>query len=746
MAGRQLGNYRVIDYLGGGGFGSVFKAEDVNVPGRMVAVKELHRKHTRSASIKQRFFQEALAMAKLDHPNLPRLFTFGEDQGSYYLVMEFLSGRLLSDEINEKGPLDRALAAAIMAQVLQALSYAHRNGVIHRDLKPDNIMLQEDQVKVLDFGIARMVGGENITMAGEGFGTPAYMSPERIKGGTDIDQRTDIYSAGIVLYEMLAGRLPFDSKSTDPMTYWTEMRRFHESESLPSLAVVGVPAELERVVLKATAKKVEDRYPTADDMLADLSRLSDARISAALTAKPASLMLAIKPSPAEVFVDNLLRGTSDRATGKILIEGLAAGLHEIRVSKGGYNEYRISLSLEEGRRTDLQVALAARATVPVPVDNTSPMDPGTVRMGGADEAATALLEVAGLPAGATILVDSKEVARADDDGRATLMLDPGPHELSANTPTGVEIKQTVNVTANDNQSPNSMTFPFSQMTVPKPAATEPTPAMEQKTVSLGSEPSPRGKAIAAAAAVLLLVALAAAAYVLMRKPEQAMTSSNQAPAAEELAKTQSQLMEVQKQLAELKSKEQGLSDAEKERLMRLEAEQKKLESQKGGGEKPAEELTKADTAEALAQVPAPPQTPASQAPPDAQASGVSDPNTCVAVYVTGPDGRPAQGMRIVCAKSSGDGAPQISSGQTGPRGRWQGCGLVPGSPVKILVFSGRALLETRSLVLSAGQNYIEIQVASTPRKERVTEPEEQASEPAPPGGPFRPRRNLRRKP
>src|SRR6185295_19855448 len=186
MSGRIIGNYRVADYIGSGGFGSVFKAEDVNTPGRIVAIKELHKKHTRNAVIKQRFFQEAVAMARLDHPNLPRLFTFGEDNGCYYLVMEFISGRVLADELHTNGPMTAELAARILAQALDAVSYAHRNGIIHRDLKPDNIILIDGggtlRVKVLDFGIARLVGGENLTLAGEGFGTPAYMSPERMWG------------------------------------------------------------------------------------------------------------------------------------------------------------------------------------------------------------------------------------------------------------------------------------------------------------------------------------------------------------------------------------------------------------------------------------------------------------------------------------------------------------------------------------------------------------------------------------
>src|SRR6185503_2084416 len=117
MSSRRIGNYQTTDYIGGGGFGSVFKAEDINTPGRIVAIKELHKKHTRNPIIKQRFFQEAVAMARLDHTNLPRLFTFGEDNGCYYLVMEFISGKTLRDELHEKGPMPPDRAVTVLTQV-----------------------------------------------------------------------------------------------------------------------------------------------------------------------------------------------------------------------------------------------------------------------------------------------------------------------------------------------------------------------------------------------------------------------------------------------------------------------------------------------------------------------------------------------------------------------------------------------------------------------------------------------------
>jgi serine/threonine protein kinase len=384
MASRQLGNYRIIDYVGSGGFGSVFKAEDVKSPGRIVALKELHKKHTRSAALKQRFFHEALAMARLDHPNLPRLYTFGEDNGAYYLVMEFVSGIPLSDEIQKNGPLAVDRAVEITRQLLQAVGYAHRNGIIHRDLKPDNIMVLDQnaklRIKVLDFGIARLVGGENLTMTGEGFGTPNYMSPERITGTAEVDHRTDIYSVGIILFQMLTGKPPFEASSTDPAFFWAEIRRLHQSEPLPSLAPFGVPGAVENIIRKATAKTPEERYSTAEEMMVDLTG------GEALS----KILLTTAPAAAEVYVDNVPRGRSDEA-GRLLVEGLSAGLHGIRVEKPGYNTYKIDLSLEAGVETALQVSLSALSTVAIPPVSATAPDRITEKLAGGDEAKTALL-------------------------------------------------------------------------------------------------------------------------------------------------------------------------------------------------------------------------------------------------------------------------------------------------------------------------------------------------------------------
>ena len=184
----------------------------------------------------------------------------------------------------------------------------------------------------------------------------------------------DLYAVGIVLFEMLTGKAPFESKATDPALYWVEMREMHQSEPLPSLAPLGVPESVERVALRATAKRLEDRYQSAEEMLEDLRRISGSTAADAATVvlSNSRLHLTTTPAGAEVYVDDSLRETPDAIRGKLVVDGLTAGLHRVRVVKEGFNEYRINVALEEGRQTDLQVAIPARATVAIPTaENTA---------------------------------------------------------------------------------------------------------------------------------------------------------------------------------------------------------------------------------------------------------------------------------------------------------------------------------------------------------------------------------------
>ncbi|HXU39776.1 MAG TPA: protein kinase [Blastocatellia bacterium] len=713
MSSRRIGTYQITDYIGSGGFGSVFKAEDTNTPGRVVAVKELHKKHTRNQQIKQRFFQEAVAMARLDHPNLPRLYTFGEDNGSYYLVMEFISGKLLSDEIHDGGPLRPDRAVAVLTQMVDALSYAHRNGIIHRDLKPDNVILVGDggslKIKVLDFGIARMVGGESLTLAGEGFGTPTYMSPERISGAGGDDPRMDLYSAGIVLYEMLAGKAPFESKATDPALYWAEMRDLHHTEPIPALGTLGVPAQLERVATKATAKRLEDRYQTADEMLADLKSLSGiTRDPATILVNTSRLCLSTAPGAAEVYVDDALHGTSD-ARGKILIDGLNAGLHNVRVLKEGYNEYRINVALEDGRQTDLQVALSARATVAMPVaENTAAGGFETLRLQGADEAQTAVLVVESLPAGSAVFVGSNLVGQAGEDGRATIRLSPGSHELRATAPSGATGTSVVSVAAEDTGALKTMTLALASAN-----ATSSSFATTRK-------PTGRGRQIAAAAVVILLLALATAAYFVLRgpgrnrtqvdsvtvassAPDQTASSAGQAlPGQQPQSNADQQAVDEKKKAAE-ESKRAAQDAAAIEAEKKAEAKSKDKAESKNAPAQPATPIAPPIVAP----------TPPDGLPEPEHRSANPGRDGCLVVTVKDAEGTPVQGVMVAVADADG-GAASLHNGRTGPKGRWHDCGFTPGHRVRITVRGQRgAMLGSQQAVVVPGTNFIEMRGEQT---------------------------------
>ncbi|HEU4712896.1 MAG TPA: tetratricopeptide repeat protein [Pyrinomonadaceae bacterium] len=279
MIGETVSHYRILGKLGEGGMGTVYVAEDT-VLGRRVAIKSLKigsvpgQKHFRT-----RFLREARAASLLNHPHIATIHDYGEtDDGQPYLVMELIDGQSLSDLLRKDPlPLDRALE--IVKQVLQAIAEAHRHGIVHRDIKPSNIALnQRNEVKVLDFGLAKHTApdvqatqpfdGPSVTHTLEGviIGTPAYLSPEQALGAP-VDKRSDIFSIGVLLYECLTGAPPFSGRTIGEI--FAQVIR--DDPVPPSHLNPRVPHELDRITLKALAKKSEDRYQTAEDLLADLN-------------------------------------------------------------------------------------------------------------------------------------------------------------------------------------------------------------------------------------------------------------------------------------------------------------------------------------------------------------------------------------------------------------------------------------------------------------------------------------------
>lgn len=259
MSGTVIGNYRIICKLGEGGMGQVFRAIDVTLQ-REVAIKILHPYLTQDEAMLQRFRAEAITLAKLNHPNIALLYSFIEHGDECFMVMEYVPGETLESLLRRCGALPLRQALELFCQVLRGFEHAHAKSVIHRDIKPSNVMLREDgQVKITDFGIARVLGATKLTRTGRLIGTPEYMSPEQIQG-REQDARSDIYSLGILLYEMVTGRVPFSGASD------FEIMRAQLDSSPPSARdlIAGLPSEVETSIRKTPEKDPEARFQSVE--------------------------------------------------------------------------------------------------------------------------------------------------------------------------------------------------------------------------------------------------------------------------------------------------------------------------------------------------------------------------------------------------------------------------------------------------------------------------------------------------
>lgn len=257
MQSRQVGSWIIERGIGEGGMGEVFLARHVML-GTPAAVKMLASALTHEQRFRDRFFQEARTQAQLRHPHIAQVMDFIEQDGHFFLVIEHLEGGSLENVItNARGPANVERSLVWVRQSLWALDYAHQHGVIHRDVKPSNIMLDDkQQAKVTDFGIALVIGKQRMTTTGVSIGTPYYMSPEQIVRPQALDHRTDVYSMGIVLYELLTGRVPFDSDSD----FEVRSSHVHAPPPQPRKLNPAIPETLEKVVLKALAKDPNSRY------------------------------------------------------------------------------------------------------------------------------------------------------------------------------------------------------------------------------------------------------------------------------------------------------------------------------------------------------------------------------------------------------------------------------------------------------------------------------------------------------
>jgi serine/threonine-protein kinase len=422
------GRYRVESVLGEGGMGIVYLISHA-VLGKRMALKVLRGDMARDSEVVQRFVQEAQSATQIGHPNIVDISDFGKmPDGSAYFVMEYLDGRSLTDLVARGGSIPMQRAVHIVRQIASALEAAHERGIVHRDLKPDNIYVvkqgEDDSfVKVLDFGIAKVGGASSkLTKTGMIFGTPHYMSPEQA-AGQGVDRRTDVYALGVIMYEMFAGRVPFDGD-----TFMGILSKHMFQEPVPPSQVLGASlGALEDVILRALAKKLDARYPSMSDLIADLDRVqSGAPVTRGGIAPPGNLADVLEPpSRTELRLGRATPEPEDTAatlpvaSRMPLVIGAAAllGLFGAGAAAGAYVLATEPATTEPATTSPVAPATAAPpGTTTSPAVAGSPTAPssavappsGVIRAG---EAAVVTVTIESVPPGAEVLLDGAIVGR-----------------------------------------------------------------------------------------------------------------------------------------------------------------------------------------------------------------------------------------------------------------------------------------------------------------------------------------------
>lgn len=520
MIGKEIGNFKIVEKIGEGGMGAVYRGLDVMLE-REVAIKMLRPELSSQPDVVERFRTEAVTLAKLNHPNIATLYSFMRDGEDFFMIMEFVRGQSLDDVIRRFGAMSVERAILLIGQALEGLDHAHRMGIIHRDIKPANLMVtDEGAIKVMDFGIARMLGTARLTRQGNVVGTIEYMSPEQVRA-METDARSDVYSMGIVLYEMVTGRVPFSSTSEFELM----KAQVEQAPPPPRSFAAHIPLQIEQALMRSIAKKPEARYQTAGEFRATLLGTlgSTSGLGHPGTGKYAAPATRMMEAPAGQF-------TGDKKP-------------DLDPSKQTVVDGSSVNALLTANGADKTQALATEGAKP---ESVPPTPPGGSLSRAAETVESTTFE-AGLPAtehGNTLALDAEPPA-ADSPSTSSLGSASSAAENGATTMLSSSASAAEAAAAKNATPKNAATVMIGSPALP---AASPTPEAAAPEAAAPVAPSPVASSPAApataaprrplngkiiAAAVVVVLALASVPFVL-----KAMRAKPPAPAVEEAPPTE----------------------------------------------------------------------------------------------------------------------------------------------------------------------------------------------------------------